>query len=143
GFRGFHLRFVVAHLFFTVAIHHRAHQVSILCLVLFFSLILLLALSHSPSLCSVKKTVCSLATSSLLYCEASRFPMRQSIDPLQASIIIEAQHLEKNLSRLGICGYKLQASIKLDLCIASNYRDMMFGCEKHAAPHCRVPHIFA
>ncbi|XLU44757.1 hypothetical protein S245_039571, partial [Arachis hypogaea] len=33
----------------------------------------------------VKETVSSLATSSLLCCEASRFPMRQSIDPLQAS----------------------------------------------------------
>nr|XP_029146867.1 uncharacterized protein LOC112729716 [Arachis hypogaea] len=51
-------------------------------------------ISSSPlrfitALTNVKETVSSLATSSLLCCEASRFPMRQSIDPLQASTLLQ------------------------------------------------------
>ncbi|XLS90417.1 hypothetical protein HN51_066425 [Arachis hypogaea] len=54
-------------------------------------------ISSSPlrfitALTNVKETVSSLATSSLLYYEASRFPMRQSIDPLQASRAIELKN---------------------------------------------------
>ncbi|XP_020961181.1 uncharacterized protein LOC110263749 [Arachis ipaensis] len=45
------------------------------------SLISCSPLPFITALTNVKETVCSLATSSLLYCEASRFPMRQSIDP--------------------------------------------------------------
>ncbi|XLR15301.1 hypothetical protein S83_043239, partial [Arachis hypogaea] len=91
-------------------------------------------------------------TSSLLYCEASRFLMRQSIDPLQASFKLQRQ-LDTYFLLAHMCSVKLKEwtlvlltllrSSKFSFCKGSHlemcfltYSDMMFGCEKHAAPQC-------
>ncbi|XLR00591.1 hypothetical protein S83_066789, partial [Arachis hypogaea] len=46
-------------------------------------------------------------TSSLLYCEASRFLMRQSIDPLQASFKLQRQ-LDTYFLLAHMCSVKLK-----------------------------------
>ncbi|XP_016173248.1 uncharacterized protein LOC107615723 [Arachis ipaensis] len=84
-------------------------------------------ISSSPlpfitALTNVKKTVCSLATSSLLYCEASRFLMRQSIDPLQASTLL--QFLSCCLTQLAQAEWILCLSVFFLLCF-------LFFCPFH------------